>query len=103
MYKGELITAIAEQTSGLRKDQIGTVVETALAAIQDELIQGGRVMLMGFGTFATAKRSARPGRHPGTGEPIKIPAATVVKFSPGQAFKAAVNQPKRRKAKKIKP
>ena len=102
MYKGELITAIAEQTSGLRKDQIGTVVETALAAIQEELVQGGRVMLMGFGTFATAKRSARPGRHPGTGEPIKIPAATVVKFSPGQAFKAAVNQPKRRRAKKAK-
>ena len=47
------------------------------------------VKLVGFGTFATTKRSARTGRNPQTGETIKIPARTVPVFRPGSALKDA--------------
>jgi DNA-binding protein HU-beta len=50
--------------------------------------------LIGFGTFKAAKRAARKGKNPRTGEPLKIAAATVPKFSAGAAFKAAVNKKK---------
>jgi DNA-binding protein HU-beta len=52
------------------------------------------VQLIGFGTFKAAKRAARAGKNPRTGEKLKIAAATVPKFTAGAAFKAAVNKKK---------
>jgi DNA-binding protein HU-beta len=46
---------------------------------------------MGFGTFAAAKRAASTGRNPRTGEEIKIPASTAVRFKMGKALKDSVN------------
>ena len=50
----------------------------------------GKVTLVGFGTFSKGRRKARKGRNPQTGEPIKIKASNVVKFSPGKKLKDAV-------------
>ena len=50
----------------------------------------GKVTLVGFGTFSKARRKARKGRNPQTGEPIKIKASNAVKFSPGKKLKDAV-------------
>lgn len=73
------------------------------AAIAVSLRKGGVVGFNGFGTFYVARRAARSGRNPRTGEAILIAAARVVrfkasksgnagaKFSPGTALKAAVN------------
>lgn len=52
------------------------------------------VRVIGFGTFKAAKRAARTGNNPRTGEKLKIAAATVPKFTAGAAFKAAVNKKK---------
>ena len=65
---------------------IDTIVKT-VAKKQD-------VQLIGFGTFKAAKRAARTGKNPRTGEKLKIAAATVPKFTAGAAFKAAVNKKK---------
>ena len=50
----------------------------------------GKVTLVGFGTFSKARRKARKGRNPQTGDPIKIKASNAVKFSPGKKLKDAV-------------
>jgi DNA-binding protein HU-beta len=50
----------------------------------------GKVTLVGFGTFSKVRRKARKGRNPQTGEPIKIKARNVVKFSVGKKLKDAV-------------
>jgi DNA-binding protein HU-beta len=50
----------------------------------------GKVTLVGFGTFSKARRKARKGRNPQTGEPIKIKASTVVSFRPGKKLRDAV-------------
>ena len=93
MNKTELIDAIAKEANLSKKD-----AEKAIKAFTDtvskELKKKGKVQLIGFGTFEVAKRAARTGKNPQTGDAIKIPAATVPKFKPGKALKDAVNKKK---------
>ena len=53
--------------------------------------KGDEVRLVGFGTFAVAKRKASTGRNPRTGEEMKSPASNQPKFKDGKALKDAVN------------
>jgi DNA-binding protein HU-beta len=82
MNKGELITAIAEN-SGLTKAASTKALDAIIAAITGSLKKGNRVGLVGFGSFSVAKRAARNGRNPQTGKEIKIAAKKVVKFKAG--------------------
>lgn len=89
MNKTELIAAIAEQADLSKKD-----AEAALNAftgiVGKTLKKGGKVQIVGFGTFEVTKRSARSGRNPQTGETIKIKAAKAPKFKAGKALKDMV-------------
>ena len=89
MNKGELIEALAEET-GMSRAEAGRALEAVIETISGELVRGGQVALVGFGTFGTSKRNARVGKNPRTGESIKIPARTVPKFTPGKGLKDAV-------------
>jgi DNA-binding protein HU-beta len=82
MNKGELITAIAEN-SGLTKAASTKALDAIIKAITASLKKGNRVGLVGFGSFSVAKRAARNGRNPQTGKEIKIAAKKVVKFKAG--------------------
>jgi len=92
--KADLIEKIAKGAK-VNKTQADAAINSTLAAIQAELKKGGRVTLVGFGTFSVGKRKARTGRNPQTGKAIKISAKKVAKFSPGADLKAAVNRKKR--------
>ena len=91
MNKTELVAAMADQAGLSKKD-----AEKALAAFTDavaaELKKGGKVQLVGFGTFEVAKRAARTGRNPQTGKEIKIAASKTPKFKAGKALKDIVNK-----------
>jgi nucleoid DNA-binding protein len=52
---------------------------------------GGRVSLVGFGSWSVSQRAARDGRNPQTGATIKIPAKKVVKFKAGAELSGSVN------------
>jgi DNA-binding protein HU-beta len=91
MNKAELIEAIADQTN-MSKALAGRALNAVLETIVKVVAKKHDVQLIGFGTFKTAKRAARVGKNPRTGEPVKIAAANVPKFSAGIAFKAAVNK-----------
>ncbi len=93
MKKSELIEAIAHNTD-LSKAAAGRVLNAVLDTIVKAVAKKQDVQLIGFGTFKAAKRAARTGKNPRTGEPVKIAAATVPKFTAGAAFKAAVNKKK---------
>ena len=90
MNKTELVAAIAERSELSRKD-----AEKALKAFSDvvseELAQGGKVQLVGFGTFEVSERAAREGRNPHTGEAMTIAASKTPKFKAGKALKDLVN------------
>ncbi len=89
LSKTALIAAIA-QRANVTKATAARVLDATLSAIQDTLAKGGQVSLVGFGSFTVAKRKARTGRNPRTGEKIKIPATKVVRFKPGRQLKDAV-------------
>ncbi|MBQ7553286.1 MAG: HU family DNA-binding protein [Bacteroidaceae bacterium] len=82
MNKSELVSAIAAE-SGLTKADSKKALDAAVAAVTKALKDGDKVTLVGFGTFAVAKRAARQGINPATKKAIEIPAKSVVKFKAG--------------------
>ena len=98
MTKPELVKAIAEAT-GLSNKDAEKAVTALVGAVTDELAKGGKVQLIGFGTFEVAERAARTGRNPQTGESVTIAASKSPKFKAGKAFKDAVNAPKKKSKK----
>ena len=54
--------------------------------------KGGRVSLVGFGSWSVSNRAARDGRNPQTGATIKIAAKNVIKFKAGSELEGAVNK-----------
>ena len=90
MNKTELVAAMADAAEISKKD-----AEKALKAftdvVADELKKGGKVQLVGFGTFEVSERAAREGRNPQTGKTMKIDACKAPKFKAGKALKDAVN------------
>lgn len=89
MTKGELVTRMAKDAK-VTKRAAEAALDSAVKGIKESLKKGRKVTLVGFGTFALGRRKARTGRNPQTGQPIKIPAARVVRFRPGAELKKAV-------------
>ena len=93
MNKADLIEKVAQDAT-INKSQAEAAINSLISGIEGDLKKGGRVTLVGFGTFSVASRKARTGRNPQTGAPIKIAAKKVAKFSPGAELKSAVNKRK---------
>ena len=88
MNKGDLVKEVAKVVC--TKKEAKAAVNCVFSTITKALKKKDAVTLIGFGTFKVAKRKARKGTPPGTGEEIKIKAKTIAKFVPGKALKAAV-------------
>jgi len=89
MNKGDLINAVAKLV-GTKKDA-QAAVECIFDSITKTLKKKGQVAIASFGTFKVAKRKARNGRNPKTGEEIKIKAKSVPKFTAGKGLKDSVS------------
>jgi DNA-binding protein HU-beta len=100
MTKAEIVGKIAEGAE-LTKAQAEKAASIFLNSIVEALKDGDKVTFVGFGTFSVNDKAARVGRNPATGEEIKIPAKTAIKFKAGKTFQEAV-QPKKKKATKKK-
>ena len=90
MNKGDLINKIADDV-GVSKVLAKSMLESYTSAVSKSLSGGERVSIPGFGTFSVARRSARRGRNPRTGQEIKIPARNVVRFKAGAELSIKVN------------
>ena len=82
MNKTEFINALAEK-SAVSKVDAKKAVEAFVETVSSELKEGGKVALLGFGSFSVAEKSARKGVNPKTKQPIEIPARKSVKFKAG--------------------
>lgn len=91
MNKTELIAAVAEKAEISRKDA-EKAIKAFTDAVSEELVNGGKVQLVGFGTFEVAERAAREGRNPKTGDTMVIAASRTPKFKAGKALKDEVNK-----------
>ncbi len=88
--KSELIEAVVS-AANIQKNQASLAVEALFNTIEKSLKSGKEVRITGFGTFSVARRPARTGRNPRTGEAIQIPASIQPKFKAGKGLKDAVN------------
>lgn len=89
MTKTELIEELAERAN-LTKRAAEDAINTLLDVVTEQLAQGNKVTLTGFGTFLVRTRAARMGRNPQTGEPIHIPEQETPAFRAGSNLKDAV-------------
>ena len=90
MNKSDLIDAMASD-AGISKAAAKSALESFMSSVTNTLKDGGKVALVGFGTFSVSKRSARSGRNPQTGVEITIAAKNVAKFKAGAGLRNAVN------------
>lgn len=89
MTKAEVIQKMAKDAN-ISKAAAGRALDSFTTTVTKALKKGGKVTLVGFGTFSVTKRKARKGRNPQTGEVIKIKAKKVPKFSAGAGLKKSV-------------
>ena len=90
MNKTELVAAIADQAE-LSKEDAEKALKAFTDVVADELKKGGKVQLVGFGTFEVSERAAREGRNPQTGAVMPIAASKAPKFKAGKALKDLIN------------
>ena len=75
------------QGTGLKKKDAELAVEAVFEAISEELVDGGKVLIAGFGSFKVKERAERVGLNPKTLKKINIPATKTASFTPGKALK----------------
>lgn len=91
MKKDGLVEAVMKNAGIETKKQALATVEAVFDTIVKTLSRGEEVAVTGFGTFRVAKRAARMGVNPKTGEKIQIAASIKPKFRAGKLLKEAVN------------
>ena len=87
--KDSLVDEVSVKTDLSKKD-VEMVIDTMVDVITEQLRQGNKVTLTGFGAFRISKRAAREGINPQTKQKITIPAMTLPKFTAGKSLKEAV-------------
>jgi DNA-binding protein HU-beta len=95
MTKNQVVSHLAEK-AGLQKKAVAGLLEDLVGLATKECKAGGVFVVPGLGKAVKAHRKERMGRNPQTGEPLKIPAKTVVKFRLAKAFKDSVVPPKKK-------
>ncbi|MDD5527842.1 MAG: HU family DNA-binding protein [Patescibacteria group bacterium] len=89
MTKAQIMAGLAEKT-GMKKSEVVALMDAVVEMAYKEVKSNGEFVVPGFGKMVKVNRKERMGRNPATGESIKIPAKTVVKFRLSKAAKEAV-------------
>jgi integration host factor subunit beta len=90
MTRSELIAALSQRFPQLVRQDAELAVSEILNAVGKTLIEGGRVEIRGFGSFALNYRPPRIGRNPKTGEKVAVPAKYVPHFKAGKELRELV-------------
>ncbi len=85
--KSQIIAQVAEDAEISKKEAVA-----ALESLATQAYKGAKdgFTVPGLGKIVKQRRKARMGRNPQTGEAIKIPAKTVLKFRIAKAAKDAI-------------
>ena len=89
--KAELVAKIAEKSQLTKKDA-ELALNAFMETVEETLVSGQKVQLVGFGTFDVRERKPRQGRNPRNPEQvIQIPASKAPVFKAGKTLKEKVN------------
>ena len=86
MNKSELVYEVTNRLDVTRKEA-EDVIDCFLDLIAENLANGDKVVLTGFGTFEIRNRVSRSGVNPRTGERIDIPCQKTPAFKVGKILK----------------
>ncbi|MDE2341545.1 MAG: integration host factor subunit beta [Alphaproteobacteria bacterium] len=89
MLRGDLINRLADESQGLKYDDIKYIVDVFFEEIGNALVQGQRVEIRGFGSFTPKCRAARMARNPKSGDQVSVGERKFVHFKSGKILKAA--------------
>ncbi|HEV3108859.1 MAG TPA: HU family DNA-binding protein [Candidatus Binataceae bacterium] len=89
MTQSQVATHLSDKI-GITKKQAKTALEELNSLVVRELKREGSLRLAGLGIFRKRKSKARMGRNPATGQQIKIPARTRLRFTPAKSLKDSV-------------
>jgi DNA-binding protein HU-beta len=89
MTQSQVATHLSDKV-GITKKQAKSALEELTALVVRELKREGSLRLAGMGIFRKRKTKARIGRNPATGQQIKIPARTRLRFTPAKSLKDSV-------------
>lgn len=89
MTKSETLQALADKLGKTRKE-VAEMLDALASLAYQETKKSGEFTLPGVGKLVKKNRLERMGRNPATGQQIKIPAKTVVKFRVAKAAKVAI-------------
>jgi len=90
MTKSELVTNLASSCTGVTKRQVEQILDAVVENVVKTVRKGDSLKIPGLGIFRLRRLRARVGRHPQTGEPLKIPARKKVGFTVAKSFKETV-------------
>ena len=91
MNKSELITALSEK-SQISSELARDVVETTIELMKQQLLEGGRIEIRGFGSFEMREYKAYKGRNPKTGEAVEVKPKRTPFFKCGRDLKDMLNK-----------
>ena len=90
LTKAVFVESLAKEFA-FPKSKAGVILDFVTETIKKSIKKNGSVSLSGLGTFRIAKRAARTGRNPATGDTIKIAASKAARFSAASALKKRLN------------
>lgn len=90
MNKSDLVDALSND-SGLTKLDAEKAINSFVKIMEETLMKGEDVTLVGFGSFSVKETAGRSGRNFKTGAIIEIPPRKSVRFKPGKNLKDSVN------------
>ncbi|PIV21504.1 MAG: integration host factor subunit beta [Hydrogenophilales bacterium CG03_land_8_20_14_0_80_62_28] len=91
MTKSELINRLAERNPHLVAADAELAVKTILDAMVQNLVEGNRIEIRGFGSFSLNFRPPRVGRNPKTGEQVTVEGKHVPHFKAGKELRDRVD------------
>ncbi|WP_236555925.1 integration host factor subunit beta [Alcanivorax sp. S71-1-4] len=92
MTKSELIERISARQKQLSPKDVELAVKSLIEEMADNLANGGRIEIRGFGSFSLHFRAPRVGRNPKTGASVELQGKYVPHFKPGKELRDRVNQ-----------
>lgn len=91
MNKKELIDNISEK-AGISKKDAAAALNAFTKTVEEAMVAGDKVQLVGFGTFEVRQRGERTARNPQTKEQITVPASKAPAFKASSVLKKLVNE-----------
>ena len=90
--RGDIVDDIHEKLEKYSKGEVADIVESVFDIMKETVQREGKIVISGFGVFATKNKRARRGRNPQTGSDLQISPRRILTFKPSQVLKAGVNR-----------